>query len=388
MKSQLAELKNPHSPALGGSLERCILVLALASLALLPACAGKPTSGDTINRAERPAVPVMVGKVTQENVPVTINVIGSGEAYSTVSIKSLVQGQVQRVYFHQGQYVRKGQLLFSIDSAPFEAALAQAEANLAKDKAQLQFAQAQDQRYTDLYKQGIVSRDQFDQFRSTAAQTSAAVVADEAAVQTAQIQLSYCTIRSPVDGMTGALQVDVGNLVKVNDVPMVVINQIEPIYVNFSVPQQYLQEIKKEQARKQLHVEAAAPQQTGSPETGVLTFINNAVDASTGTILLKGTFSNPERRLWPGGFVNVTLKLSEQPNAVVAPSPAVQTGEKGHYVYVLGPNNTVAYQAVTVGSAYKGGTVIQQGLQPGQTVVTDGQMLLYPGAKVAVKAGL
>lgn len=364
------------------------LVMAIVGLAFLPACSSKPAAGDTVKPTARPPVPVMVGAVTQETVPVVVNVIGTGEAYSTVSIKSLVQGEVQKVYFRQGQYVRKGQLLYSIDPDPFEAALAQAQATLAKDQAQLQFAQAQSQRYTDLFKQGIVSQDLFDQYHSTAAQIEAAVRADQAAVDTARIQLSYCTIRSPLDGLTGAFQVDQGNLVKVNDVAMVVINQIEPIYVGFSVPQQYLQQIKEYQRVRRLRVEALIPHEPNQPEWGTLSFINNTVDASTGTIMLKGTFPNPQRRLWPGEFVNVVLNLSSQPNAVVAPSTAVQTGQKGQYVYVVDSNHTVAYQPVTTGSVYQTKTVIESGLQPGETVVTDGQLLLYPGAKVEIKTGL
>ncbi len=371
-----------------GAVASACLVLALLGLTLLPACSSKSAAGDTVKPAARPPVPVLTGVVTQETVPVVVNVIGAGEAYSTVSVKSLVQGEVQKVYFRQGQYVRKGQLLYSIDPDPFEAALAQAQATLAKDKAQLQFAQAQDQRNSDLYKQGIVSKDQFDQYHSTAAQVEAAVRADQAAVDTARIQLGYCTIRSPLEGLTGAFQVDQGNLVKVNDVPMVVINQIEPIYVSFSVPQQYLQQIKEYQRARPLRVEAIIPHEPTQPEWGTLTFINNTVDAATGTIMLKGTFPNPQRRLWPGEFVNVVLNLSSQPNAVVAPSPAVQTGQKGQYVYVVDSNHTVSYQPVKVGSVYQGKTVIESGLQPGETVVTDGQMLLYPGAKIVVKTGL
>lgn len=321
-------------------------------------------------------------------VPVQIQVIGTGEAYSTVSVKSLVQGEVQRAYFHQGQYVRKGDVLFAIDPTPFKAALAQAQANLAKDEAQLQYATMQDQRYTELYKEGIVSQDQYNQFQSNARAYQAAVRSDQAGVESAQIQLGYCIIRSPLDGLTGALQVDPGNLVKVNDVPMVVINQIKPIYVDFSVPQQYLPQIKEFQARRPLRVEAIIPHEPNHPEWGTLTFINNTVDTSTGTILLKGTFPNPERRLWPGEYVNVILNLSAQSNAVVAPEPAVQTGEKGTYVYVVTPEHTAAYQPVKTGSTYEGYTVIEQGLKPGETVVTDGQLTLYPGAKVEIKTTL
>lgn len=382
---------------------RVLLALAaLSSLALLPGCSSKNAQGDTVRPTARPAVPVLVGATTEETVPVQLNEIGTGDAYSTISVKSLVQGEVQRVYFRQGQYVQKGQILYSIDPAPFQAALAQAQAVLAqaqatqaKDEAQLTYAAAQDKRYTDLYKQGIVSQDQFDQYRSSANQLQAAVRADQAAVRSdqaavdnAQIQLSYCTIRSPLEGLTGAFQVDQGNLVKVNDVAMVVINQISPIYVEFSVPQQYLQQIKERQAASPLRVEAVIPQEADRPEYGTLSFINNTVDSTTGTIMLKGTFPNPQHRLWPGEYVNVLLNLSSQANAVVAPSAAIQTGQKGQFVYVVASNGTVGLRPVTVGSVYQGKTVIEKGLSAGETVVTDGQLMLYPGAKVTIKTSL
>ncbi|MGH9455291.1 MAG: efflux RND transporter periplasmic adaptor subunit, partial [Terriglobia bacterium] len=322
------------------------------------------------------------------SVPVEINVIGSGEAYLTVNVKSLVQGEVQRVYFKDGQFVRQGDTLFSIDPAPFQAALAQAKANLAHDQAQADYAKSQDTRYTALYQSGIVSQDQYDQFRNNYAALAAAVEADQAAIDNAKLNLGYCTIRSPIDGKTGAVQIVAGNLVKVNDVPMVVINQINPIYVNFSVPQQYLPQIKQYEARRPLRVEAILPHQPDKPEWGTLTFINNTVDVNTGTILLKGTFPNAQRRLWPGEFVNVVLNLSVQSNAVVAPSTAIQTGQQGHYVYVVGGDHKAQLRPVTAGSVYKDKTVIEKGLKPGETVVTDGQLLLYPGATVMVKSSL
>lgn len=364
------------------------IAILLAGLILLPGCSSKPVEGNAVKSGARPAVPVRVGEVKQMNIPVQIQAIGSGESYSTVSVKSLVAGEVQRVYFRQGQYVKRGDLLFTIDPRPFQAALAQAQANLARDKAQLQNAAAQYKRYSELFKEGIVSQDQYDQFHSNAAALSASVRADEAAIESAQVQLGYCTIRSPLDGLTGALQVDQGNLVKANDVPMVVINQIEPIYVNFSVPQQYLQQIKEHQARKQLRVQAVVPSEPDKPEWGVLTFINNTVDTNTGTILLKGTFANRQHRLWPGAYVNVTMDLTVQSNVVAAPAPAVQAGKDGHYVYVMQQGNTVEYRPVTVGLNYEGYTVIEKGLKPGETVITDGQLLLYPGAKVEVKTSL
>jgi multidrug efflux system membrane fusion protein len=380
-------------PELGSSIGDLWQPLAMVSVLLgvllaSSSCAGNKARGDVLEPAKRPPVPVMVGSVKQENVPVEISVIGSGEAYLTVNVKSLVQGQVQRVYFKDGQLVRKGDVLFSIDPSLFEASLAQAEANLAHDQAQANFAKSQEERFTALYKSGIVSQDQYDQYRSNYAALAAAVQADEAAIRNAKINLGYCTIRSPIDGRAGAVQIDAGNLVKANDVAMVVINQINPIYVDFSVPQQYLTEIREYEARRPLRVKAILPHEPDKPEWGTLTFINNTVDANTGTILLKGTFPNPQRRLWPGEFVNVVLDLSVQSNAVVAPSPAVQTGQQGQYVYVVGPDHKAEYRAVTAGQVYKGDTVIEKGLKPGETVVTDGQMMLYPGARLMIKSAL
>ncbi len=354
---------------------------------LLGGCSGDGAKGDAAKLPPNPAVPVQVGEVRRMTVPVQVQVIGSVEAYSTVSVKSQVAGIVQAVHFRDGQDVRQGDLLFSLDPRPFQAALNQAEANLARDQAQLQNARAQDRRYTALYKEGIVSQDQFDQYHSTAAQLAAAVRADQAAVESDRIQLGYCAIRSPMDGRTGAVLVDQGNVVGANGTTMVVINQIQPIYVDFAVPEQYLSEIRGLMTRH-LRVEATVPHEPNRPEWGVVTFVNNTVDTSTGTILLKGTFPNEDRRLWPGEYVNITLTLSDQPNAVVAPAQAVQTGTQGDYVYVLEPNRTVQYRPVKVGAGYRGYTVVEKGLQPGETVITDGQIMLRPGAKVEVKTGL
>lgn len=366
-------------------------VLALTAMAagvvLLIGCSGNKASGDAMKSAARPAVPVQVGRVIRMTVPVQLQVIGTVEAYSSVSVESMIAGQVQSVNFQAGQDVKKGDLLFSIDPRSFQAALDQARANLARDQAQLQNAQMQDRRYTELYKQGIVSQDQYDQFHSTAAQLAAAVQADQAAVENAKVQLSYCAIRSPMQGRLGAILINQGNLVKANDVPMVVINQIQPIYADFSVPQQHLSEIKNLMSGR-LRVEAIIPHEPDRPEWGAVTFVNNTVDTTTGTIMLKGTFPNPNRRLWPGEYVNIVLTLSNESNAVVAPAPAVQTGTNGQYVYVLGSNRTVQYRQVSTGESYKGYTVIEKGLEPGETVVTDGQISLYPGAAVEVKPGL
>ncbi len=331
------------------------------------------------------AVPVTAAKAVEKDVPVQVKAIGNVESYSTVTVKTLVDGEIQKAYFTQGQDVHKGQLLFSIDPRPFKATLQQAEANLARDKAQELNAQQQLQRNAQLEKSGIISKDQYDQFQTNAAALEASVHADQAAVEQAKIQLGYCSIYSPIEGRTGSLLVYPGNLVKTNDTSLVVINQVRPIYVEFSVPEQYLGQVKEYQARSPLHVLASIPNGGGKPSEGRLTFINNTVDSTTGTIMLKATFSNGDHRLWPGQFVNVTINLTSQPNATVVPSEAVQTGQQGKYIYVVKPNLTTELRPVEVGNTVNGMTVIEQGIKPGETVVTNGQLRLYPGAKVSVK---
>ena len=334
-----------------------------------------------------PAVPVMVGKVSQETVPVEVRVIGNGEAYSTVQVKSQVDGQVERVYFGEGQDVKVGDLLFTIDRRPFEATLRQSEANLARDAAQERNAEAQAERNEQLFKEGIISKDQYDQFRTNADALRAAVRADQAAVENAKIQLGYCSVHSPLDGRTGTLMIHPGNVVKANDAALVVVNQISPLYVDFSVPEQYLADIKRFIAGGRLKVRATVPNDPLHPVDGFVSFVNNTVDTTTGTILLKGTFANPEKRLWPGQFVNVVLTLTSRPNAVVAPSQAVQTGQQGQYTFVVKGDHTVELRPVAPGLTVGGETVIEKGLHPGETVVTDGQLMLYPGARVEVKGG-
>jgi multidrug efflux system membrane fusion protein len=330
-------------------------------------------------------VPVTVAKVGQENVPVEVHAIGTAEAYSTVTVMPQVDGIIQKVGFVEGQDVKAGQLLFTIDPAPFQAALRQAEANLARDKAQARYAQAQLARNQKLYQSGIISTDQYDQFKSSAEALEAAVRADAAAVQNANIQLNYCTIRSPISGRTGTMLVHPGNLVKNNSTSLVVINQISPIYVDFYVPEQYLDQIKGALAGGRRMPVTARISGQQDPEIGYLSFVNNAVDSSTGTVLLKGTFSNPRHLLWPGQFANVDLVLASQPHAVVVPSQAVQTGPRGQYVYTVKPDLSVALDPIKAGITYQGATVIAKGLHPGETVVTDGQLRLYPGAKVLIK---
>ncbi|MGB7623631.1 MAG: efflux RND transporter periplasmic adaptor subunit [Terriglobia bacterium] len=337
----------------------------------------------------RTAVPVMVAAVVQKSVPVEIRAIGTGEAFSTVSVKAMVNGEITRVNFVEGQDVRKGELLFTIDSRSYAAALNQAEANLARDEAQVKYTSDQTQRYANLYQQGIVPKQLADQYQNSSDMLGEAIHADKAAVENAKVLLSYCSIYSPIDGRTGSLLIHQGNVVKANDtVSMVVINQITPIYVDFSVPEQFLPEIKKHMTEGKLGVKAIIPNDGGSPEQGVLTFVNNTVDSSTGTILLKGTFPNSGRRLWPGQFVNVALTLSARPNAILVPSRAIQTGQEGQFVFVVKADRTVESRPVVVGTALEAETVIEKGLQVGETVVTDGQLRLVPGSKVEIKSGL
>ena len=364
------------------------LYLILSSVLLWSACSQNDAPGDAAQAAMNFAVPVTVATVTQKTVPVEVGVIGNGEAYSTVVVKSQVDGQLHSVYFQEGQDVKEGDQLFTIDPRPYDAALMQADANLARDLAQEKNARAQADRAQKLYEDGLISKEQNDQFHTNAGALEAAVRADQAAVENARILLGYCSIRSPLGGRTGKLLVHVGNIVKANDTALVEINQISPLYVSFSVPEQYLQEVKAYQARGKLKVEAIPPQDEARAEQGVLTFFNNTVDNTTGSILLRATFHNAEKRLWPGQFVNVVLRLTSRPNAVVAPTQAVQTGQAGHYVFVVDPNLTVNSRPVVVGPTIGGETVIEKGLRVGDKVVTDGQLRLYPGAKVEVKASL
>jgi len=331
------------------------------------------------------SAPVTTATATLATVPIQVHAIGNVEAYSTVSVKAQVAARVEKAYFTEGQDVRKGDSLFTLDRRPFDTALQQAEANLAKDQAQLENARAEADRYTKLFQEGIVSKEQYDSMRTNADALAASARADRAAIEKAKIDLSYCTIQAPIDGRTGALLVHPGNLVKDNDAALVVVNQIHPIYVTFSVPEQHLADIKRYQTQGPLKVEAAIPNQEQKPAQGVLTFVDNAVDSTTGTIKLKGTFQNPDNRLWPGQFVNVALTLTTQSNAVVVPSQAVQTGQVGQYLFVVKGDMTAEYRPVVAGSTFAGETVIQKGVQAGETIVTDGQLRVVPSMKVAIK---
>jgi multidrug efflux system membrane fusion protein len=334
----------------------------------------------------REAVPVLVATAVQKTMPLQIRAVGNVEPYSTVSVKSQVTGLLNQAHFKEGQDVKKGQLLFTIDPRPFEAALKQAEANLARDNAQLQNAREQARRYDELVKKQYVSREQYDQIRTNADALEAVAEADKAAVENARVQLSYCYIYSPIDGQAGTLLVYEGNLVRVNDAnPLVIINQIMPIYVTFSVPEQNLADIRRHMAAGTLKVDARFPADEGRPEAGGLGFIDNAVDRTTGTIKLKAEFKNTDRRLWPGQFINVALTLRTQSDAVVVPSEAVQVGQDGQHVFVIKPDKSVEVRPVVVARTDEGEAVIAQGLQAGEQIVKEGQFLLGPGSRVEIR---
>ncbi len=355
----------------------------ILGLFLLTLLASACSNGKAKNSVPPP--PVVVGLATKKTVPVELRAIGNVQAFSTVMVKSKVGGELVRVHFIEGQDVKRGDLLLTIDPRPYEAALKEAEANLQRDLARARNATEDARRYESLIQRKVVSTQQYDKIRSDADALEATVVADRAAVENANIQLNYCSIRSPIDGRTGSLAVKQGNIIKADDITLVVINQIIPIDVSFSVPEQFLPEIRKHMASKKLQVEASSPQSDERPAKGTISFVDNAVDASTGTIRLKGIFANPERKLWPGQFVNVVLTLSEEPNVIVVSSQAIQTGQEGQYVFVVKPDLTVESRQVVAGRTFNGETVVQKGLQADERVVTDGQLRLSPGARVEIK---
>jgi len=359
---------------------------ALAALCVLSLFLTGCPQGQSKKQVRAPAVPVTTAQAVRKDVPIRLNVIGNVEPYATVSIKARVGGELQKVNFQEGEDVKKGDLLFVIDPRPLEAALKEAQARLTRDRALLLKAEADLSRYTDLIRMDLVSREAYEQVRATAESLKATVNADEVAVQNARLQLSYCYIHSPISGRTGNLLANQGNLIKADaDKAMLVINQIQPIYVAFSVPERHLPEIKSTMAQEKIKVEARLPQGEGPIEEGILTFINNTVDTATGTILLKATFANQDKRLWPGLFADVTLNFGTEKNALAVPAPAVQTGQEGTYVFVVKPDQTVEMRPVKVGRSIDGEVVLKEGVAPGETVVTRGQLRLVPGAKVEIK---
>jgi multidrug efflux system membrane fusion protein len=361
-----------------------IPALAVVAAMLVNGCSGGAKKG-----AGGAGAPVLVAPAVETNVPVQINPppVGHVMPYSTVTIRPQVGGVISQVHFQQGQEVKKGDLLFTIDPRPMQAALDAARAALARDQAQSENARIQFGREQKLFEQKLISQDEFDTSKAGLDALVGTVAADQAAVTNAMLNLDYCQIRAPIDGVTGSLQFYQGNVVKSPDDTLLTINQIHPIYVAFAVPEQYLPEIKKEMRERTLNVQVTF-QNMDAPPQGELTFIDNSVDTTTGTIQLKATFPNEDSALWPGQFVQVVLTLSDLTNAIVVPTQAVQTGQNGRFVYVVKPDQIAEERPVTIGITYQGETVVQSGLRTGETVVTDGQLRLAPGVKVNIKSAI
>jgi multidrug efflux system membrane fusion protein len=383
--------------------------LPALSLMVLVSCQKAPTVPAQASGGP-PRVPISATAALQESVPTELRVVGTVEASAIVQVRSQVAGPLLRVAFTEGQNVAKGDLLFEIDPRPFQEALRQAEAAVARDRAQInqmqatlardaaqaRFTESDAARFDELAKAGVVSKSQSDQAKTSAdvaresakateasiASARAALASDEAAVGTAKLNLSYTEIRSPLSGRTGNLLVHAGNLIKANDVPLVVIHQVAPIFVNFAVPERHLSAIRRLSSNRQLAVRALPQDSPDRAAAGVLSVIDNIVDTATGTIKLKGSFPNSDGMLWPGQFVTVVLTLDTLLGATTVPSEAVQNGPQGQYVYVVKADQTAEMRPVTVGRAFGRKLVIEKGVAPGDTVVTDGHLRLGPGARV------
>jgi len=335
----------------------------------------------------KPVVPVTAATVEQKAVPYEIRAIGNIVEYASVNVRSQAGGYLSKIHFQKGQFVKKGAILFTIDPRSYQASLMQAEGAMAKDQAQLANAHADEHRYAELVKKGYISKQQYEQSQAAANALEAVVKADQAAVEYAKVQLSFCYIHAPISGRMGDILIDEGNLVKAADDNkfLVTIRQLQPIYVSFSVPEKTLGEIKKYMASRQLSVDVYADKGDTKPEKGMLSFVDNTVDPTTGTIRLKGTLKNEADRLWPGQFVNVVLSLYTQSDAVTMPSQAIQAGQNGQYVYIIKDDLTTETRPVVVSRTYGNDSIIEKGLKPGEKVVTDGQLRLVPGSKVQIK---
>ena len=388
------------------------MVIVFILILLLAGCSSEKAAA--VAQQQAPAAHVLVSKAMLKSVPIEIQSVGNAEAYSSVSVKSQIGGELTVVDFKEGTDVRKGDRLFVIDPRPYESQVAQAEATLAKDKAQLQaaqanlskeiaqeeFAQAQAKRYSELLQKGLLAPDSAEQFNAQAKAASEAVradraaidsmqaniAADQAALDRAKLQLEYCTIRSPIDGRTGQLMVKQGNVVKANDVDLLTINQLHPIYVTFTVPEINLPLIKTRMAAGKVSVVVYLQGQDEAVETGTLSFIENTVDSATGTIRLKALFDNRADKLWPGQFVRVVVRLNDLSNSIVVPVTAVQTRQDGKFVFVVKPDMTVEARPVVPGRTIERDVVIEKGLSEGESVVTTGQLRLVPGSRIQIKA--
>ncbi len=368
-------------------------VLIASALMVALAAGGVATYYTTDTRAKEgrkapkgpPAVTVTVAPAVQETVPIRVTAIGNVEAFLTVAIRARVDGQIVVVNFREGQPVAKGEILFRIDPRPYEAALRQAEANALRDRAAREQARSQAKRYQELLDKNFISKEAYAQIRTNAETAEATAKASQAGLENARLSLEYCTIYSPIDGYVGKVLLQAGNMVRANDVnPLVVINQVRPIYVNFAVPEQTLPEVRKYQAQAPLRVDVVPTDPAMAPATGQLIFIDNAVDPSTGTIRLRAQFENADATLWPGQFVNVSLRLYEQPDAIVIPSRALQNGPEGEYVYVIGEDLLANVRKIRVSRSDGDRTIVSQGLKPGERVVTRGQLRLGPKTPVQI----
>jgi membrane fusion protein, multidrug efflux system len=402
--------------ALKSTVYLSFLAAVLAVCLVIQGCSGSSTEAKAVGSPRRGGggdVPVTVAKVVQKDVPVDLQVIGNVEAYSTIAVKAQVGGELTKAFFQEGDYVKAGDMLFTIDQRQLnaqlhqaEAALAkntaqlrQAEATLAKDTAQAQYAKSQAARYARLTQEGVLSKEQNDQTQTAADAAEQGVTADKAAIESARadidstkatienirVMLTYTTIRSPINGRTGNIAVKQGNVVAPTVTDLAMINQVEPIYVTFSVPESNLPSIKQHMINGKLKVFATPQDSTDPPEAGYLTFIDNTVDPTTGTIKLKGTFPNSDHKLWPGEFVRVVLRLATQPNALVVPNQAVQTGQEGPYLYVVKSDRSAESRPVVTGARLDQDLVIEKGVAAGETVVVEGQLRLAPGMKVQIR---
>lgn len=385
-------------------------ITLLAACLALNGCSGKPAPTTASAKKGDSGAPVMVAKVTTKDVPVDIQVIGNVEAYSAIAVKAQLAGELTRVSFKEGDYVKSGDLLFTIDPRAMRAQLQQVEANLLKNLAQLQqaqanlardiaqqkYAEAQSARYAKLMQEGVISKEQAELVRTNAIAMLQGVEADKAAIESARadiaatkatvenvhVQLGYSEVRSPIDGRTGSINIKQGNVVTGSSVDLTTINQVQPIYVTFAVPESQLRPVKRYMEVNKLQVIAVPQDDEGTKETGVLTFVDNNVDSSTGTIKLKGTFPNQDRKLWPGEFVRVTLRLTIQANALIVPNQAVQTGQDGPFVFVVKTDRTVESRPIVTGARINEEMVVERGLKAGETVVTEGQLRLAPGTRI------
>jgi len=366
-------------------LQRSLAALTAAAV-VFSGCSRKESPGGKPGRAAGAGpVPVLAGKAAQKNIPVQILAIGNVQPFTKVAVRSQITGQLAKVHFQEGEEVKRNDLLFTIDPRPSQTALEQAKANLARDEAQFENARIEFERVNKLFVANISSRDDYDKAQANLNALRGTVLADRAVITNAALNVEFTSIHSPIDGRTGNLLVHEGNIVKAEDDVLLQINQVRPIFVSFAVPEQFLPEIKRRMRSGPLQAQVSYASLDGASPSGNVSFIDNSVDLTTGTVQLKATFDNADNALWPGQFVQVAMTLFERANAVVVPTPAIQPGQNGDFVFVVKADQTVEARPVVVGVARDGETVVESGVKPGETVVTDGQLRLVPGARVDVK---